>query len=135
VEYWVGGREESGSEMRFQARWNPIDPSAITPDSLYLRGRVLKLEQKESETGFLITGTYVESGFGKSDYIMHSDSLQEIGNQPPRLLTPASHFPFELEADEAVISYREASSAKQQYYKIKGVVEKQGRISPGRTKN
>ena len=135
VEYWVGGREESGTEMRFQARWNPVEPSAITPDSLYFRGRVLKLTQKESETGFLITGTYAESGLGKSDYIMHADSLQEIGNQPPRPLTSASYFPFELKADEAIISYREKSSSKQQYYKIKGVVEKQGRISPGRTKN
>jgi hypothetical protein len=131
----MGGREESGTEMRFQARWNPIDPSAITPDSLYFRGRVLKLEQKESETGFLITGTYTESGFGKSDYIMHADSLQEIGNQPRGFLTSASHFPFELKADEAIISYREKSSVKQRYYKIRGVVEKQGRISSDRTKN
>ena len=52
VEYWVGGREESGTQMRFQARWNPIDPSAITLDSLYFRGRVMKAESKETETGF-----------------------------------------------------------------------------------
>ena len=61
VEYWVGGREESGTQMRFEARWNPIDPSSITLDSLYFRGRVMKAESQESETGFTITATFIEN--------------------------------------------------------------------------
>jgi len=134
VEYWVGGREESGTQMRFQVRWNPIDPSAITLDSLYFRGRVMKAELKETETGFLITGTYIED-MPKSDIIMHADPRQEVGNQPPKPLNTRKAFPFELSPNEAVLSYLEGNTEKKRYYKISGVVEKQGRILPGRTKN
>ncbi|MGB5404016.1 MAG: hypothetical protein WBN13_08575 [Robiginitalea sp.] len=134
VEYWVGGREESGTQMRFQARWNPIDPSAITLDSLYFRGRVMKAESKETETGFLITATFIEN-WPKSDIIMHADARQEVGNQPPKRLTSGKDFPFDLGTDEAVLSYLEGNSSKKRYYRISGVVEKQGRISPERTKN
>ncbi|MGB5653729.1 MAG: hypothetical protein WBM56_07825 [Robiginitalea sp.] len=134
VEYWVGGREESGTQMRFEARWNPRNPSEITLDSLYFRGRVMKAEPKETETGFLITGTYIEN-MPKTDIIMHADPRQEVGNQPPKPLNKSKAFPFDLLPDEAVISYLAGNAEKKQYYKIKGVVEKQGRISPGRTKN
>jgi hypothetical protein len=135
VEYWAGGREESGSGLKFQARWNPKDPSAIIVDSLYFRGLVIKLYQEETETGFLITGQYAASGFEKSDFIMHADSLREVGNQPPMPLADGPDFPFDLKPDEAVISYLKKSTSKKHYFKISGVVEKAGRIYPGRTKN
>jgi len=134
VEYWVGGREESGTQMRFEARWNPIDPSSITLDSLYFRGRVMKAESQESETGFTITATFIENK-PKPDIIMHADGRREVGNQPPKSLTPGKAFPFDLGTDEAVISYFEGEAPDKRYYKISGVAEKQGRISPGRTKN
>lgn len=135
VEYWVGGREESGTGMRFQARWNPRNPSEILVDSLYFRGRIMKLYQEETETGFLITGSYTENSFVKSDLIMHADSLMEVGNQPPKPLPANVDFPFQLNPDEAVISYIQKPSAKKHFFKIRGVVEKSGRIYPGRTKN
>lgn len=135
VEYWAGGREETGQGMRFQARWNPFDPSAIRVDSLYFRGKVMKLHREETETGFLITGAYTESGFEKQDLIMHADSLQEVGNQPPKPLPTGPEFPFELTPDEAVMSYFEMPSEKKFFFKISGVVEKPGRIYPGRAKN
>ena len=134
VEYWVGGREESGTQMRFEARWNPIDPSSITLDSLYFRGRVMKAESQETETGFTITATFIENK-PESDMIMHADGRREVGNQPPKPLTPRKTFPFDLAMDEAVLSYFDGKASAKQYYKISGVIEKQGRISPGRTKN
>ncbi|MDM9629932.1 hypothetical protein [Robiginitalea aurantiaca] len=135
VSYWAGGREESGTGMRFQARWNPADPSSIDVDSLYFRGRILKLNREETETGFLITGTYLTPSFANSDLIMHADSLREVGNQPPKPLPEGRDFPFELGPDEAVMSYFVKSSEKKHYYKISGVVEKTGRNYPERTKN
>jgi len=95
VEYWEGGREESGTEMRFEARWNPIDPSSITLDSLYFRGRVMKAASKETETGFTITAIFIENK-PDTDMIMHADGRREVGSQPPKPLTPDKTFPFDL---------------------------------------
>jgi hypothetical protein len=135
VAYWAAGREEGGAGMRFAARWNPADPSAVVPDSLYFRGRVLKINREDTETGFAITAEYAEKGPDKPDLIMHGDSLREVGNQPPRALPPARDFPFPLAPDEAVISYRVSPSGEVHYFKITGVVEKKGRIYPGRQGN
>ena len=135
VEYWAGGREPGGSGMRFEARWNPRDPSAITVDSLFFRGRVMKAEVVDSETGFLLKASYTDSPLEKPDYIMHADSLREVGNQPPAPLPALREFPFELQADEAVVSYTDHTDGKKHYARIGGVVEKSPRIYPGRTKH
>ena len=132
VQYWQGGREESGSGIRFRARWNPIDPSSIEIDSLFFRGRIYKLEVSDSETGFIIEASRTETPLGKADIIMHADSTREIGNQPPKPLPSARDFPFELQADEAVISYFLKGDSQKYYTKITGVVEKASRIYPGR---
>ena len=135
VSYWAAGREEGGTGMRVAARWNPVDPSSIVPDSLYFRGRVLKLEQEDTETGFAISAEYTGKDAPKPDLIMHGDSLREVGNQPPKELPPAGAFPFRLAPDEAVISYRVRPSEKVLYYKVTGVAEKKGHIYPGRQGN
>ena len=132
VEYWVGGREESGSGMRFQARWNPVDPASIEVDSLFFRGKSYKLQVADTETGFLLTASRGTGRLEKPDIIMHADSTREVGNQPPKLPSPPGEFPFDLKPDEAVISYIERGEGKTYYTKITGVVEKSSRIYPGR---
>jgi hypothetical protein len=132
VQYWSGGREESGTGMRFEARWNPRDPSAVRVDSLFFRGRILKLEVRDTETGFLLVGSHATPGVSKPDYIMHADSTMEVGNQPPQPLPPLKNFPFDLNPDEAVLSYFVEGDAEKQYTKISGVREKQSRDYPGR---
>lgn len=132
VQYWSGGREESGTGMRFEARWNPRDPSAVRMDSLFFRGRILKLEVKDTETGFLLVGSQTTSGISKPDYIMHADSTKEVGNQPPRPLPPLKSFPFDLKPDEAVLSYFVGDETEKQYTRISGVREKQSKNYPGR---
>ncbi len=132
VQYWTGGREESGHGMEFQARFNPVDPAAMGVDSLYFRGHILGLEVSETETGFLLKASYAQSGWEKPDMIMDADSIRQVGNQPPMPLPPMP-FPFELEPDEAVISYHlKADPGKKYYTKIGGVVELAPRIFPGR---
>jgi hypothetical protein len=132
VQYWQGGREESGSGMRFRARWNPKDPSSVEVDSLFFRGRVYKLEVSDSETGFLLEASRTETPLEKADMIMHADSTREIGNQPPKPLPAALSFPFELKPDEAVISYILKADGQKYYTKITGIAEKASRIYPGR---
>jgi hypothetical protein len=129
VEYWQGGREESGHGMRFRAQWAPRDPSAIRMDSLYFRGRVYPLEVRDTETGFVLFAEYF---FQKADLVMHADSTREVGNQPPMSLPVGDDFPFDLSPDEAVISYTLKADGKQYYTRVAGVREKQGRIYPGR---
>lgn len=132
VEYWSGGREESGYGMRFEARWNPADPSAVAVDSLFFRGRMLKLQVTDTETGFLLTGNHTQPRPDKADYIMHGDSLKEVGNQPPLPLPSDRAFPFDLKEDEAVISYRIKGDGRKYYTRISGVREKRSRINPGK---
>ena len=135
VQYWTGGREESGRGMNFQARFNPVDPAAVGVDSLYFRGRILGLEVSETETGFLLKASHSEMGWKKPDMIMDADSIRQVGNQPPMPLPPIS-FPFELEPDEAVISYYLRAKPGEKYYtKISGVVEEAPRILPGRPRH
>ncbi|TNF75144.1 MAG: hypothetical protein EP302_02150 [Bacteroidetes bacterium] len=132
VQYWEGGREESGSGMRFRARWNPKDPSAVQADSLFFRGRVYKLEVYDSETGFILEASRTDAPLEKPDMIMHADSTKEIGNQPPKSLPSSRSFPFELTPDEAVISYILRADGEKYYTKITGVIEKAPLIYPGR---
>jgi len=135
VQYWEGGREESGFGMKFRARWNPKDPSAIKVDSLFFRGQVYKLEVADSETGFILQASRTENPLEKPDIIMHADSTREIGNQPPKPLPSPEVFPFDLQPDEAVISYIHKAEGQKYYTKITGIVEKPARIYPGRPKH
>jgi hypothetical protein len=132
VQYWSGGREESGSGMEFQARWNPKDPGEIRLDSLFFRGHILKLAVQETETGFLMTASRSSSGIVKPDYIMHADSTHEVGNQPPQPLSDVKSFPFDLNPDAAVISYFLKGEKTKFYTKISGIREKQPKNYPGR---
>ncbi|MEJ2583934.1 MAG: hypothetical protein P8Z38_02465 [Robiginitalea sp.] len=132
VQYWEGGRAQSGFGMEFRARWNPEDPSSIQIDSLFFRGKVYKLEVTESETGFILQASRAHIPLEKPDITMHADSTKEIGNQPPGPLPSLRQFPFELKPDEAVISYILKADRRKYYTKITGVVEKASRIYPGR---
>ena len=132
VQYWEGGREESGYGMEFRARWNPEDPSAIQVDSLFFRGHRYKLEVTDSETGFVLQASRSQKPLEKPDMIMHADSVREVGNQPPKPLPSTGAFPFDLKTDEAVISYILKAEGKKYYTRITGVVEKPSRIYPGR---
>ena len=135
VQYWEGGREESGHGMEFRARWNPKDPSAVEVDSLFFRGRSYKLEVTDSETGFVLLASRTQTPFEKPDIIMHADSTKEIGNQPPKPLAPRASFPFELLPDEAVISYILVADGRRYYTRITGIIEKPSRSFPGRPKH
>ena len=135
LQYWSGGMERSGRGMNFAARWNPFDPEAIVVDSLFVRGRIMKLEVLETETGFKLEASYKDAQTGPTDIIMHADSTKEVGNQLPRPLPDIRKFPFKLKPDEAVMSYLVKSDGKKYYYKIRGVKEKPTTLYPGRQKN
>lgn len=135
LQYWSGGMERSGRGLNFSARWNPYDPEAIAVDSLYLRGRMMKLQVVETETGFKLEASYRDTPAEPTDIIMHADSTKEVGNQLPRPLPNTRKFPFKLDPDEAVMSYVFQSDGKKYFYKIEGIKEKPTTLYPGKQKN
>lgn len=128
----AAGREEGGVLTELSFRWTAVEPQGIEPESIYFRGRVLKPMPTDTETGVVISARYPPGSLEKPDLIMHADSLREVGNQPPAPLPERHPFPFELQRDEAVLSYRLKGEGASRYYRITGIEEKQSRILPVR---
>lgn len=125
---WVGGREESGSGMEVKIALEGISEADVDLNQLYFRGRVGDVSLFTTEQGKTAICTFTDQ---EKDISMHSDPTKEVGNQPPRIRSAEEiEFPFELEQDEAVISYMEGG--RMRYFKITGVVEKPGRAYLGR---
>ena len=64
---------------------------------------------------------------------MHSDPKEEVGNQPPGSINRKNaDFPFDLNRDEAVVSYKvmtgDPKNNKVTYFKITGIKSKPSRI-------
>jgi len=133
---WIGGQEESGSGFQLMI---PIEEKMITDiafKEVFFRGRVLESSIKNKDGKAFVVCNYVNQKTEKPDIIMHSDATKEVGNQAPKLKSKAgNNFPFELQEDEAVLSYVENNSKKAKYVKISGVKDKPARIYPGRPKN
>ena len=64
---------------------------------------------------------------------MHEDPIMEVGNQPHGEIKEKEEYPFNLEQNEAVVSYRH--KGKIRYAKITGVKDKSPVIFPGRENN
>ncbi len=135
VQDWAAGREEGGAGTQVTMRWNPHEPDAYTPDTLYFRGRALQPEIEDTETGMRLVASYKRSAGAKNDMIMSGDSLQEVGNQPPRPLEGTQPIPFKLKGDEAVLVYSRVADNKRFYYKIEGIKQMPGRAYPSRPQN
>lgn len=132
VQVIAAGRESGGATSELSFHFTAEDPEMVQLDSLYFRGRVLTPELTQTQTGMLVTARYPLVALEKSDLIMHADSTKEVGNQPPAPLPVQNAFPFELEANQAVLSYRVGSDAALRYFHIENVADKPVRAMPGR---
>ena len=128
---WMGGREASGAGMELRLRYTPGSPGEVRPDSLYFRGQIMPAVVEDTETGMLVTASFRTDLGGDADRVMHADARREVGNQPPKPL-PAPDFPFDLEPDQAVLSYIRLSDGKRFYVRVDGVKEKPARVYPGK---
>ena len=127
---WVGGREESGHGTDVTLSLEGLDQSGVHLQQLFFRGRVGDLSVSSSEGRMIATCNFLDS---EKDITMHSDPTKEVGNQPPRMKSKEElEFPFELDTNEAVISYVEGDTVK--YFKITEVADKPGRVYQGREK-
>lgn len=123
---WTGGVRGGGSGINL---FIPVSNTSIELDSVYFRGRAVKLETKPQNKTLFI-GRF-ETDFNQpKDFILSSDPLEEAKNELPKKPTP---IPFELENNECVVSYKKNNETL--YYKINGIVEKERQHYPSAPPN
>ncbi|WP_343486944.1 hypothetical protein [Allomuricauda sp. d1] len=115
---WLGGRAESGSGMKLEIPVTNI-PATATLQKAYFRGKVATITLEEKEGQSYATANFSNKSIEKPDIIMHRDPKKEVGNQPPKL---QEEIPFELDANECVVSYIEGDTVK--YVKVSDIKEK-----------
>ncbi len=120
-QHWVSGVRGGGSGYNL---FIPIksNPNKIVLDSLYFKGKRVKLEQKNAS---VFVGRFKTEANHKHDIIMSSDPLAEYGNTVPGL---SKKTPFELNDTECVVSYQGGN--KVLYYKISNVIKKTSTEAP-----
>ena len=97
---WTAGVKGGGSGLNL---FIPAMDKSIQLDSVYFRGKVVKLEVKPGDLTLYI-GRFKTEFNQPSDVVMSSDSNEEYGNQLPEKV---KIIPFELKDDECVVSYKE----------------------------
>lgn len=118
------GREESGSQLILEVYISEI-PSGIQSAEVLFRDQVKKYSISTKSGKPVLTAVFSPNGPEKPDIVMHADSAEEAGNQPPTPQPLLKEFPFELQKDEAVFRYKEGD--KYTYFKV-------GAIREGETK-
>ena len=113
---WVAGIQGGGSGLNI---FIPAKDTSIVLDSVYFRGKAVKLETKPQDKSIYI-GRFISKFNQKHDIVMSSDSTAEYGNKLPIV---DEHIPFELAPNECVVSYIDGNKIK--YFKIDNVVEKE----------
>ena len=111
---WVG--EQPG--VKGYTVYLEIDDSNCVLDSIYFRNMSAKLEKETTIGKNTYFGTFTMPNRMKN-YMLHSDSKKEFGNQLPDI---SKSIPFNLTENEAVISY--LSENKVKYFKISEIVER-----------
>jgi hypothetical protein len=127
---YVGGREESATGFKLQL---PVEVNAgheIKFLEVFFMGHVLESELEEEGEDRRVVCDYKDPVENKKpDIIMHSDPKEEVGNQPPASINKLNEdFPFDLNEDEAVLSYQiiggDRQKGKVNYFKITGIKKK-----------
>jgi hypothetical protein len=116
---WTGGRAESGSGIKLEIPVLSENMDTMKMQQAFFRGKVADISMSTLEGKWMASANFMNKSTEKPDMVMHSDSKQEVGNQPPTL---QEKFPFEIGDNECVISYMDGDKVK--YYKIEGVKEK-----------
>ncbi|MBX2828977.1 MAG: hypothetical protein KTR22_12500 [Flavobacteriaceae bacterium] len=109
---WVAGVEQGGSGVNVYITIKDISED-IEIRNVYFRNKVGKAKVNPSNPDKFVA--YFKKEMNR-DIIMDSDPAKEAKN------TPSDEFPFDLDDDEAVISYFQNDTEK--YFKISEIEEK-----------
>ena len=133
---WTGGMENSGSGLEVRIPITYVNKESIAVQQLFFRGQITDLTTEMVNEERFVVGKFSNKKLEKPDIIMHSDPKKEFGNQPPKLNTGEKiDSPFELNEDEAVISYIDKQGTTIKYTKISGIKELQPLIYSSKPKN
>ncbi len=112
---WVAGVQGGGSGYNLYV---PVksNPKKIVLDSLFFKGKWVKLELKSAS---LYVGHFKTKANQRHDVIMSSDPVAEYGNPVPNISTPQS---MKLNDSECLVSYKKGK--KTLYFKISNVTKK-----------
>ena len=133
---FASGREQGGSGFTLRIPLEDV-PEGMEFMAVYFRGHSLQPEMgMEDDLVVLLCEFRRESPDGDGKFVMHADPMEEVGNQPPaRLGEKDEAIPFDLEADQAVLEYREKGTKRSRFFKIEGIKEKLPHQYPSRPKN
>ena len=110
---WMGGRQGvKGVLITIKAKAPDTD---IIFDSIYFNNKAVKLGSQHQKNELTLTGNFIDSS-KKDQLIVHADPKKEFGNRPPNI---SNKIPFELQDNEAVISY--FIKSKKRYYKLSNI--------------
>ena len=123
-QHWVAGVQGGGSGFNLFIPTKGTSKESIQLDSVYFRGKVVKLEFKPNNPSLFI-GRFSLRANQKKDIIMSNKQHAEYSNEAPNII---AKIPFELKENECVVSYKEDKTTK--YFKIENVVEKQPQYYP-----
>ena len=106
---WVAGVRGGGSGISISLLIEDFDTSKIKIDSLYFRNYKAQL----SKRGANYVANIKTNLNNQEDIILHKNTQNEYGNQPPVI---EDSNPFNLSYKEAIISYKEKNKMK--YVKV-----------------
>lgn len=112
---WAAGARGGGAGLNI---FIPTNNTTIKLDSVYFRGKVVKLETKKGKN-LLYVGRFISNTNRRVDIIMSNEPNAEFKNQMPKVI---DKIPFELKYNECVISYVQDNKTK--YFKISNIIEK-----------
>lgn len=119
-ENWSGGQPGiRGTNVKIFYLTN----KEVVFDSVYYQGKVTHLQIKTAKNNQLVVG-YFNTSSVKNQIILNENPVEEINNPVPNL----NNFPFKLNKNEAVISYK--FKGKLKYYKVKGLKEEKSARIP-----
>ncbi|MCF6306626.1 MAG: hypothetical protein L3J09_01585 [Flavobacteriaceae bacterium] len=113
---WVAGVKGGGSGINLIITFSSVS-EGIDFNEIYFRGKIIEATSKKQNQ---IVGYFKNET--NQNVIMDSDISKEAANTPPQ------KFPFQLEDNEAVISYSNSDSNREEktyYYKISNIEEKE----------
>ncbi|AQS94429.1 hypothetical protein BXQ17_10295 [Polaribacter sp. BM10] len=123
---WVGGQKGvAGTKLEIQLE-NALE---IEFDSIYFQNKIAKAEVVVNGNKVQLIGHFSSNVNIKRDVILDSNPTKELENTLPTV----KKFPFQLEKNEAIISFNK--DGKSVFYKVKNIKEVQSRAFPMAQKN
>ncbi len=110
---WAAGIQEGGSGIHISIKLKDLDPNVVV-QNIYFREHIL--EAKNSLQALNNFSAHLINNTNKTTIVMDINPVKEAEN------TPSNEFPFELDQNEAVISYW--FEGERNYFKVHNLTEK-----------